>query len=247
MPHFMCRICSDERQYVGWQGQAWTTQEALSASHRHRLEMDHELFGVGIAPGFAILQRALYLPEAGVLWESTALVTDEAVAELKRRGGVERICVSHPHVYSAMVRWSEALGGVRIVVHENDREWVSRGARWVEFSRSDTLDLGRGATLLRCPGHFPGSTVLHWAGDERSLLLAGDALHVAQDRRHVSFMYRVPNHVPARPSLVRETQARLRGVLFDDVYGFTWGLNIIGGGRAAVDASFERYFEVVEG
>jgi hypothetical protein len=36
-------------------------------------------------------------------------------------------------------------------------------------------------------------------------------------------------------------------VSFDDVYGFTWGLNIIGGGRAAVDASFERYFEMVGG
>jgi hypothetical protein len=58
-------------------------------------------------------------------------------------------------------------------------------------------------------------------------------------------MYSVPNHVPARPSLVRETQARLRGLDFDDVYGFTWGLNIIGGGRAAVDASFERYFDRV--
>ena len=36
-------------------------------------------------------------------------------------------------------------------------------------------------------------------------------------------------------------------VPFDDVYGFTWGLNIIGGGREAVDASFERYFEMVQG
>lgn len=160
---------------------------------------------------------------------------------------MERIAISHPHFYSAMVRWSEALGGVPIFLHENDRQWVSRHSRWLEFWRGDTLDLGRGATLLRCPGHFPGSTVLHWDGGAaaRPLLLAGDALHVAQDRRHVSFMYSVPNHVPARPALVRETQARLRGVAFDDVYGFTWGLNIIGGGRDAVDASFERYFDQV--
>lgn len=265
MPHFMCRtcateyadstqppalccICSDDRQYVGWQGQAWTTHEALAETHRNRLEMDQQLFGIGIAPGFAIPQRALHLPEAGLLWESTALVTDEAVAALKARGGVERIAISHPHFYSAMVRWSEALGGVPIYVHENDRQWVARSSRWVEFWRGDTLDLGRGANLLRCPGHFPGSTVLHWAGGTsgRPLLLAGDALHVAQDRRHVSFMYSVPNHVPARPSLVRETRARLRGVPFDDVYGFTWGLNIIGGARAAVDASFERYFAMLE-
>ena len=248
-PPALCRICSDERQYVGWQGQAWTTHDELARTHRNRLEMDGALFGIGITPAFGIPQRALHLPEAGVLWESTALVTDEAVAELKRRGGVERIAISHPHFYSAMVRWSEALGGVPIFVHENDRLWVSRTSRWLEFWRGDTLDLGRGATLLRCPGHFPGSTVLHWNGGAagRPLLLAGDALHVAQDRRHVSFMYSVPNHVPARPALVRETQGRLRGVQFEDVYGFTWGLNIVGGGREAVDASFERYFGVVEG
>jgi len=244
----LCRICSDERQYVGWQGQAWTTHDELASTHRNRLETDHELFGIGIAPpGFAIPQRALHLPEARVLWESTALVTDEAVAELKRRGGVERICISHPHFYSAMVRWSEALGGVPIFVHENDRLWVSRASRWVEFWRSDSLDLGHGATLLRCPGHFPGSSVLHWRDGPKGkpVLLAGDSLHVAQDRRHVSFMYSVPNHIPAKPEHVRETQARLRGLAFDDVYGFTWGLNIIGGARAAVDASFERYFAMV--
>jgi len=246
-PPALCRICSDERQYVGWQGQAWTTHDALAATHRNRLEMDHELFGVGLAPAFAIPQRALHLPQAGVLWESTALVTDEAVAALRQRGGVDRIAISHPHFYSAMVRWSDALGGVPIYLHENDRAWVSRASPQVEFWRGDALDLGRGATLLRCPGHFPGSTVLHWQGPARALLLAGDALHVAQDRRHVSFMYSVPNHVPARPTLVRETQARLRGVPFDDVYGFTWGLNIVGGARAAVDASFERYFDQVGG
>jgi hypothetical protein len=29
------------------------------------------------------------------------------------------------------------------------------------------------------------------------------------------------------------------------VYGYTWSRNIIGGGRAAVDASFERYLAAV--
>lgn len=24
-PPMLCPICTDERQYVGWQGQAWTT------------------------------------------------------------------------------------------------------------------------------------------------------------------------------------------------------------------------------
>jgi len=77
------------------------------------------------------------------------------------------------------------------------------------------------------------------------VLLPGDALHVVQDRRHVSFMYSVPNHIPAHPDKVVQIRRRLEGLDFDDVYGFTWGLNIRGGARAAVDASFERYLRAV--
>ena len=35
------------------------------------------------------------------------------------------------------------------------------------------------------------------------------------------------------------------GYDYDDVYGYTWGRNIIGNGRAAVDASFDRYFRAI--
>lgn len=37
----------------------------------------------------------------------------------------------------------------------------------------------------------------------------------------------------------------LCGVVFDDVYGFIWGLNIIGGGCEVVDVFFECYFDMI--
>ena len=77
------------------------------------------------------------------------------------------------------------------------------------------------------------------------MLLPGDALHVSQDRRHVSFMYSVPNRIPLHPARVATLRERLADVDFDDVYGFTWGLNILGDARRAVDASFERYLKAV--
>jgi hypothetical protein len=77
------------------------------------------------------------------------------------------------------------------------------------------------------------------------VLLSGDSLHVAQDRRHVAFMHSVPNHMPMHPDAVVGIRQRLDGLEFDDVYGFTWGLNIIGAGRQAVDRSFERYLRAV--
>ena len=248
-PPDRCAICSDDRQYVGWSGQHWTTLEALQAAHSVRFEVDDGLLGVGITPAFGIPQRSLVLPTpaGNILWEATSLVTAAAVAELEAVGGITTIVISHPHFYASMVEWSEAFGGVPIVLHANDREWIARPSEHIELWDGDVLPLTDGVTLYRCPGHFPGSTVLHsTAGPNgRPILLAGDALHVAQDRRHVSFMYSVPNHVPSHPDDVEEIRRRLDTVDFDDLYGFTWGLNIIGGARACVDESFERYFRAV--
>lgn len=250
-PLFHCPVCEDERQYVGWSGQTWTTHEALATQHTLRLEDDQGVLGVGLAPDFAINQRALYLPtDAGnILWECVSLVNAAAVDALKARGGVDMIIISHPHFYASMVQWSEALGGVPVLVHEADQSWIRRPSPCIEFWRGDECKLSKTVTLMRCGGHFPGSTVLHWSVGPRAggALFAGDALQVVSDRRHVSFMYSYPNLIPLRPSNVRRIRERLQGYAFDDIFGFTWGRNIIGDARAAVDASFDRYLQAVRG
>ncbi len=48
-----------------------------------------------------------------------------------------------------------------------------------------------------------------------------------------------------QPAAVRAMRERLAALEYDDVYGYSWGRNIIGGARAAVEASFERYLAVV--
>jgi len=248
-PPARCPVCEDERQYVGWHGQTWTTHESLAARYTVRLEDDAGVLGVGLAPDFAINQRALLLlTDAGnVLWECVSLVTDEAVARLKARGGVDCIAISHPHFYSAMVEWSEAFGGAPILIHEADRAWVQRPFPRIEFWRGDEHRLSDSVTLIRCGGHFPGSAAQHWRDGPRNggALFPGDALQVVFDRRHVTFMYSYPNYIPMQPSDVRAMRNRLEGCEFADVYGYTWGRNIIGGARAAVDASFDRYLSAV--
>ena len=59
-----CAICLDERQYVGYDGQRWTTLDELRAAHRAEIR-EHEpgLTGIGMAPSFAIGQRALLRPD----------------------------------------------------------------------------------------------------------------------------------------------------------------------------------------
>ncbi len=248
-PPMSCAICSDERQYVGRDGQCWTTREALAQAHKLRLEDMHGMLTLGLAPAFAINQRAWHLKtDAGnILWESLSLVTDEAVAALRERGGVDMIAISHPHFYAAMVDWSEALGDVPILLHAADRGWVQRPDERIRYWDGDIFHLSDDVALVRSGGHFSGSTVLHWRAGPRpgGALFSGDTPQVVVNRRHVGFMYSYPNLIPMKAADVRAMRSRLEGLEFEDVHGYTWGRDILGDGRAAVDASFERYLAAV--
>lgn len=244
-PPAACAVCEDDRQYVDWGGQRWATHAALQRDWTLRIGEDAGLLAIAVDGAFAIPQRVLHLRTDGgnLLWETLGLVTDAAVDALQAAGGVDRIVVSHPHFYAAMVEWSEALGGVEILLHGADRAWVRRPSARIRFWSGDTLRLSGDVTLLNTAGHFPGSTALHWRRGPRGapVLLAGDSPHVAQDRRRVAFMHSVPNFTPMHASAVRRMQALLAPYAFDDVYGFSWGRNILGNGRAVVDASFDDF------
>ena len=86
------------------------------------------MLGVGVEPSFAIGQRMLLLEtgEGNVLWDMIPLVDEAALEAVRARGEVRAIAISHPHYYSGMVEWSRALGGVPILLHEADREWIMR-------------------------------------------------------------------------------------------------------------------------
>lgn len=246
-----CAICEDERQYVGWNGQRWTTHEVLQQTFSQRIEDDDGVLSLGVTPAFAIDQCARFLPtDAGnILWETVSVVTDEAVAAIKSRGGLDRIIISHPHFYASMGEWSDAFGGVPIMLHENDREWIQRPHKSIQLWSGDDLKLSDSVSLMRAGGHFAGSTVLHWADGPQpgGALFSGDALQVVMTKRHVSFMYSYPNLVPMRTSDVIDMRARLSKFHYENVYGYTWGRNIVGGGRDAVEASYDRYLAAVNG
>lgn len=239
-----CPICMDERQYVGWNGQQWTDADELARTHSLRVGLDDGLLAIDL-PGFAIPQRALLLKtDAGnLLWESLSLVTADALTALQAAGGVDRIIISHPHFYAAMVDWSQALGVVPILLHGADRAFVQRPSAAIEWWEGDSLDLSADVTLIRCGGHFDGSTALHWRHGPRSggALFPGDALQVAMDRKHVAFLYSYPNCIPMRNVDVMAMRDRLAPREFVDLYGYSWGRNVLGDARAAVTRSFERH------
>ncbi len=248
-PPARCRICEDERQYVGWEGQAWTTVEDLALHHRVVEEEDTGMLSLGMRPGFAIDQRSLLLEtDAGnLLWEALPLVTDEAVAAVRARGGAERIVICHPHFHASMVAGREVRGGIQILLHEATRPWVQRPDPRIEFWAGDQLSLSTAVTLIRTGGHFEGSTALHWSDGPRpgGALFSGDVPQVVMDRRSVSFMYSYPNLIPMRTRHVLALRERLSRFDYQDVFGYAKGREIRGEARAAVDASFDRYLAMV--
>jgi hypothetical protein len=249
-PPEQCVICTEERQYVGWKGQLWTTLEQLRAEHRNRLEPEGPgLVGIGTEPKFAIGERALHLRTAkgGFLWDCISLVDDATVAALQSLGRVTGIAISHPHFYSSMVEWSRALGDVPVYLHAQDSQWVMRHDRAIRFWDGDTLEPAPGVTLIHCGGHFAGSTVLHWAdgADGGGALLTGDTIMVGEDRRTAGFMYSYPNYVPLNASAVQRIGARVEPYEFEHVYGAWFGRNILSGGKQAVRYSVRRYVHAI--
>jgi hypothetical protein len=244
-----CSICEDERQYVGWGGQQWTTLEALQADHHNVIKRKEAgLTGIGTHPAFAIGQRALLIqtPEGNLLWDCISLIDDATVAAVRELGGVAAIAISHPHYYSSMVEWSRAFDAP-IYLHADDREHVMRPDAAIEFWQDETQPLFGGLTLIRCGGHFAGGTVAHWpdGAEGRGVLLVGDILTVVSDRRYVSFMYSYPNLIPLSATQVRRVVGAVEPYAFDRLYGAWWDRVVAHDGKAAVRRSAERYIQAV--
>jgi hypothetical protein len=246
-----CAICADERQYVGWSGQRWTTLERLRDEHAPDIrEEEPALLGIGMTPSFAIGQRALLVqtPDGNVLWDCTPLIDDTIIGEVRRRGGLSAIAISHPHYYSTMVEWG-ATFDAPIYVHAADAKWVMRPSSRIVLWGGETCEVSPGLTALRLGGHFEGGTVLHWPGGAggRGALLSGDIVQVVEDRRWVSFMRSYPNLIPLPGGEVRRMATALRPYRFERIYGAWYGRIVAEDGNGVVERSANRYIRALAG
>lgn len=247
-----CPICEDERQYVGWKGQQWTTLEELNRRSRNRVEIEEPcLSGVWTEPRFAIGQRALLLQTAdgNILWDCVSLIDDVTVEAVRKLGGISAIAISHPHYYSSMVEWSHAFGKVPVYVHADDEQWVMRPDPVIDYWDGRRKDLTEGVTLIHCGGHFPGGAVLHWAqgANWRGALMVGDVIQVSMDRKSVSFMYSYPNFIPLSSSAVESIVKSVQPYTFDRIYGAWFGRTVLAGGKSIVERSARRYLSMIQG
>ncbi|HEX5400869.1 MAG TPA: MBL fold metallo-hydrolase [Pseudonocardiaceae bacterium] len=250
VPPSSCPICEDERQYVGWGGQRWTTMPELAADHAVVLrDEEPDLVGVGVEPSVAIGQRALLVrtPNGNVLWDCVPLLDDAARERIDELGGIAAICMSHPHFYAAHLEFADAFDA-RVLIPRADEQWIQRPSPRIELF-DDEVDPVPGVTLARIGGHFDGAAVLHWpAGSAgRGALLTGDTITVVQDRDWVSFMWSYPNLIPLDEATVLDIAARVERFTFDRVYGGWWGRIVVQDGPGAIRRSADRYVARMRG
>jgi hypothetical protein len=241
-----CPICLDERQYVGWDGQQWTTLDELRDAGHRAVTADEGpgVTGIGAEPPTAIGQRALLVRahSGNVLWDMISYLDDNLVAHINRLGGISAIAISHPHFYGSMIEWAKAFHAP-VYIHAADRDWVARPDDSVVFWEGDTHEIGADLTLINAGVHFDGGQVLHWAADPdgHGALFSGDIFTVVQDRRWVSFMRSYPNLIPERPRTIRRALSLIEGFEFDRIYGAWWKRVVSTDGAAAVQRSADRY------
>lgn len=243
-PPAVCKICTDERQYVNQKGQSWMTLPEVNEKHTNIIEeVTGNLFQIYSAPAFAIGQRAYLLktPNGNVLWDCIANIDDSTIRTINNLGGIAAIAISHPHYYTTVSQWSKAFGNAPVYLHQKDEEWICKRDFNLKLWAEATKQIMPGVTLINCGGHFDGATVLHY----ENLLLVGDVVMVCPDLKTVSFMYSYPNYIPLPKGAILNVRESLKPFLFDAMYG-AFGNAIRQNAEKALQFSIDRYLKIYE-
>ena len=251
-PPSQCPICQDARQFVGLDGQQWTTLEELAGKHRNTIQLEEPgLYSIHTEPHFAIGQRAFVLQTAkgNLLWDCLALLDQGTIEAIRDLGSIAAIAISHPHYYTTMVEWSLAFDNAPVHLHSADREWVMRPHGNIHHWEGDCIHVLDELSLIHTPGHFEGFQVLHWPSGAggRGVLLSGDQPQVCMDPRWVSFMYSYPNYIPLGARSIEEIVSRLDAYKFDRIHGAFPKRTVAADAKAAVKRSAERFIRAITG
>ncbi|SDS20207.1 MBL fold metallo-hydrolase [Microlunatus soli] len=238
----LCPICADERQYLTADGQVWVKAADIVGDHAAELaEPEPGLTRIDVQPAFGIGQQTLLVrTDAGnLLWEPSGYVDDRMISTIRELGGVAAVAASHPHLVGASVVWARKFRAP-FYFNADDHRWITHPDRSIELWR-DRREILPGITLVQAGGHFPGSSVAHWAAgaDGRGVLLTGDTIAVTANRR-AGFMRSYPNYLPLSQRLVRQIVARTEVYGYDRIYG-AFGATIDHDARRIVADSAERY------
>ncbi|CAF1135735.1 unnamed protein product [Rotaria sp. Silwood1] len=250
-----CLVCEDDRQYVGSNGQQWTTREEMLNKYENKIKCEETgLFSIYTEPSFAIGQRAFLVQTShgNILWDCISLVDQNTIDYINQCGGLTAIAISHPHFFATMVDWSHLFGNIPIYLHKDTEPWVVRPDKCIHFWDGSTKDLlGGKLKLIHTGGHFEGSQVLYWpeGASHRGVLLTGDEPHICMNSKRVTFMHSFPNYIPLNERKVKRIMERLQLVNYDRLYGAFSGGSKSGviheNAQKIVQQSGERYLKAI--
>ncbi|WP_028777225.1 hypothetical protein [Shimazuella kribbensis] len=249
-PH-KCLICEDERQFVRWDGQEWTTLSLMKEDGFKVVPFEEEpgLWGLKLNKPFGIGQRALLVPgeKGNILWDCIPYIDEQTIQAVKDLGGLEAIAISHPHYYSTMVEWADAFD-VPIYLHASDAEWHMRSSEKITLWEGESFSLTPEIELIHLGGHFDGATVLLWTqgAEGRGSLLTGDVIQVNPDRHSLSFMFSYPNHIPLSCNTIKRIIAKIETYDFDRIHGAFRERFIWENAKERIKASAKRYKKYLE-
>ncbi len=245
-----CPICTDARQFVGLDGQQWTTLEELSRKYHNIIQgQEANLYSIHTEPHFAIGERAFLLqtPQGNVLWDCLSLLDQPTIDAIRALGGIAAIAISHPHYYTTMVEWSLAFDNAPIYLHSADRQWVLLPHANVQHWSGDSRELLADLVLIHTPGHFDGFQVLCWPGgaDGKGVLMSGDQPQVCLDTGWVSFMYSYPNYIPLPAQAIGQIVSQLEPYKFDRIYGAFPKRTVVANAKEVVTRSADRFIRAI--
>jgi len=246
----VCKICSDERQYVPESGQKWTTlEEMLNAGFENQFKVvEPNVYSIKTYPQVGIGQNAYFITteHGNYLWDCITYLDAATISRINELGGLKGIILSHPHYYSTIVEWADAFD-CSIYIHEADQEWVTRDSNRYVFWEGKQLQLTPDVEVLNVGGHFEGSSVLLWnkGANGKGTLFVGDTIFIVPAQGWVSFLYSHPNRIPLPAFEVQSIVDALSERDFDSIYG-AFDNGIIQNGKEAVIKSAKRYIYHVE-
>uniref|UniRef100_V5E621 Metallo-beta-lactamase domain-containing protein n=2 Tax=Kalmanozyma brasiliensis (strain GHG001) TaxID=1365824 RepID=V5E621_KALBG len=192
----------------------------------------------------------------------------QRICSLSPSGKVAAIFISHPHFFGSSLTWAKMLD-CSVFISKLDRQWFQRGSgnaqspdvaarqKHVVEVEQDVLSLPHlpSFSLVRCGGHFPGSSCLHWDRDsdvrpnedaKGAAVFCSDTFMVMPDRKRFTFAYSFPNNIPLPPRDVEQIWIQMRNFDWSDTFGGWSGRNILSDSRNRLLLS-ARYYVDKEG
>ena len=163
-----CPICEDERQYVGWNGQQWTTLDRAGGDGHGTTRSPRRSRAARASAPSRSRHRAARADGADAARQRhVGLRHASSMTRRSRRcassAGLPRSPSRTRTSTPAMTDWSARVRRLPGLHPRRRREWVQyRGPGRAALGGRRAGDPA-GVTLINTGGHFAGAQVLHWA------------------------------------------------------------------------------------